>query len=581
MNKSKSKNLNGFEEQWKQITWTKAELYVFKLQKRIYFASLGKEIKKVRQLQHTLINSWYAKLVAVKRVTQQNTGKNTAGVDNIKSLCPGSRYVLAQNLKLGTKPAPVRRLWIPQPGTSEKRPLGIPTIKDRALQALVKLALEPEWEAVFEPNSYGFRPGKNAHDAISQIVNSIQQKPKYVLDADIAKCFDRINHESLLKKLGYKGGLHRQILLWLKAGIMENGIRQETDMGTPQGGVLSPLLANVALHGLENRLKDYVATLSIKRSDKLMNTRDKRSSLAVIRYADDFVIMHESKEVLLKCKELLEDWLKPMGLELKTAKTRLTHTLKPELSEDGQAGFNFLGFTVKQFLSKYNSAFSTRGKPLGFKTLVYPSKESCKKHGRTLGSIMRLYQKNTQNTLIQRLNPLIAGWTNYFMISNGYSTRTFHKMDYLLFLKLRSWTRKRSRSKNVRQIKFKYWKHQNNRWEFATKEAKLFTYKDIASGNSITKYVKVRAELSPYDGNELYWATRMGTSLEINPSKAKLLKKQSGKCTLCGQYFRPGDNLETGHVIPKSQGGSNSYTNLQLLHKHCHDQKTGLERRSL
>ena len=189
--------------EWKHVNWRKLERHVFKLQKRIYKASLRGDVKAYRRLQKTLMKSWHARCLSVRRVTQDNAGKKTAGVDGVKSLSPIARFMLVTKLKLGTKVKPTRRVWIPKPGTDEKRPLGIPTMYDRSLQALVKMALEPEWEARFEPNSYGFRPGRSCHDAIGAIYVSINHKPKFVLDADISKCFDRINHEALLKKIKY------------------------------------------------------------------------------------------------------------------------------------------------------------------------------------------------------------------------------------------------------------------------------------------------------------------------------------------------------------------------------------------
>jgi RNA-directed DNA polymerase len=196
-----SNTLNNQTVEWKDLNWRKLERVTFKLQKRIFQASERGDVKAVRKLQKTLIRSWFAKCIAVRRVTQDNKGKNTAGVDGIKSLTPKQRINLVNNLKLTGKSPPTRRVMIPKSGTGEKRPLGIPTINDRALQALCKMALEPEWEALFEPNSYGFRPGRSCHDAIEAIYLSIKQKAKYVLDADIAKCFDRIDHKALLKKI--------------------------------------------------------------------------------------------------------------------------------------------------------------------------------------------------------------------------------------------------------------------------------------------------------------------------------------------------------------------------------------------
>jgi RNA-directed DNA polymerase len=357
--------------EWKNLNWRKLERVTFKLQKRIFQASERGDVKAVRKLQKTLINSWSAKCIAVRRVTQDNQGKNTAGVDGIKSLTPKQRINLVGKLKLTNKAKPTRRVEIPKPGTTETRPLGIPTINDRALQALVKLALEPEWEALFEPNSYGFRPGRSCHDAIGAIYTSINQKTKYVLDADISKCFDRIDHKALISKIHTYPTLSRLIKAWLKAGYCDGKELFPTNEGTPQGGVISPLLANIALHGMEERVKQYAETL---KGSKVKN----RQALSLIRYADDFVIIHEDLNVVKKCQEIIADWLSDMGLELKPSKTKLTHTLN---EIEGNVGFEFLGFHIQQHkVGSYRSANNSQGIPLGFKTLITPSKAKVKIH---------------------------------------------------------------------------------------------------------------------------------------------------------------------------------------------------------
>jgi RNA-directed DNA polymerase len=361
--------------EWRSIDWRKLEKRVYKLQKRIYRASNRGDIKALRKLQKMLMKSWSAKVLAVRRVTQDNQGKKTAGVDGVKSLSPKQRLDLVNKLHLGTKARPTRRVWIPKPGTEEKRPLGIPTMKDRALQALVKLALEPEWEARFEPNSYGFRPGRSCHDAVAAIFDSIRYKAKYVLDADIAKCFDRIDQGRLLHKLNTFPTMRRQIKSWLKAGVMDGLELSSTSEGTPQGGVISPLLANIALHRMECRIKEYVCSLTYL--DK--NKKNRMDSVSLIRYADDFVILHKDLTVVQGCQKIISDWLKDMGLELKPSKTRLAHTLNPV--EHEKPGFNFLGFNIRQFsVGKYRSGKTPQGKLLGFKTIITPSKEKVKGH---------------------------------------------------------------------------------------------------------------------------------------------------------------------------------------------------------
>ncbi|MEC4819930.1 MAG: reverse transcriptase domain-containing protein, partial [Scytonema sp. PMC 1069.18] len=287
--------------EWKTIPWRKLERKVFKLQKRIYKASSRGDLKAVRRLQKTLMKSWSAKCIAVRRVTQDNCGKKSAGVDGIKSLSPKCRLALVNTLQLSDKASPTRRVWIPKPGSEEKRGLGIPTISDRVKQALVKLALEPEWEAQFESSSFGFRPGRSCHDAIGQIFSAIKQKAKYVLDADISKCFDRINHEALLEKLNTFPTMKRQIKAWLKAGVMDSNKLFPTLEGTPQGGVISPLLANIALHGLGNRISEVFPV----KEPKINGKRVKIRTPDFIRYADDFVVLHEDINVIQKCKQVI------------------------------------------------------------------------------------------------------------------------------------------------------------------------------------------------------------------------------------------------------------------------------------
>jgi RNA-directed DNA polymerase len=244
-------------EDWSTLPWRKLERAVYRLQRRIYRASLRGNVKAVHSLQRLLMKSEAARCLAVRRVTQDNRGKRTAGVDGIKNVSPSHRVLLVRLLRhpQRIRPRPTRRIWIPKPGKDEMRQLGIPTMVDRAHQALAKLALEPEWEARFEPNSYGFRPGRSTQDAIQAIFLGIRYQGKYVLDADISGCFLNIAHAPLLAKLQTFPMLRRAIKAWLTAGVLEGDVFAATEAGTPQGGVISPLLANVALHGMEEAVK--------------------------------------------------------------------------------------------------------------------------------------------------------------------------------------------------------------------------------------------------------------------------------------------------------------------------------------
>ncbi|WP_413161139.1 group II intron reverse transcriptase/maturase [Capilliphycus salinus ALCB114379] len=559
---SKTSTVNDTRVEWNAINWRKLEKRVYKLQKRIYQASSRGDVKAVRRLQKMLMRSWSARCLAVRRVTQDNQGKKTAGVDGVKSLTPKQRVALTGKLKLGSKVSPTRRVWIDKPGKDEKRPLGIPTMYDRALQSLVKMALEPEWEAKFEPNSYGFRPGRSCQDATEAIFNAIKQKPKYVLDADIAKCFDRIDHKRLLEKLKTFPTMRRQIKAWLKAGVMEGFELFPTSKGTPQGGTISPLLANIALHGMEYRIKEYAETLKGVRQIN-------RQNLSLIRYADDFVILHQDITVVQRCKEIISEWLNDMGLELKPSKTRLAHTLNSYGQE--QPGFNFLGFNIQQFnVGKCHSK-------QGFKTIITPSKKSIKVHYEQIAKVIDSHKSVKQEVLIQHLNPIIRGWSNYY--ASVVSKVAYSYIDNLMYFKLMFWANYRHPNKGKKWVANKYWHRIGNaNWVFCSmKNGEILAQLLNHSATPIVRHVKVKGNASPYDGNLIYWSSRMGKNPEMPTRVAKLLKAQKGKCPHCGLHFRSEDVMEVDHIIPKSKGGRDEYKNLQLLHRHCHDEKTRLD----
>ncbi|HEY9691705.1 MAG TPA: group II intron reverse transcriptase/maturase [Oculatellaceae cyanobacterium] len=561
-----SNTLNNQTVEWNKVNWRKLEIRVHKLQKRIFRASSRGDVKAVRRLQKTLMRSWSGKMLSVRRVTQDNQGKKTAGVDGVKSLTPVERLALVKKLALKGKAMPTRRVWIDKPGTDEKRPLGIPTMYDRALQALVKLALEPEWEARFEPNSYGFRPGRSCHDAVEAIFKAINFKPKYVLDADIAKCFDRINHGELLRKLNTFPILKRQIKSWLLSGVMDGKQMFPTSEGTPQGGVISPLLANIALHGMEERIKQVANTLP-------GNKRDNRQALSLIRYADDFVILHEDITVVQRCKEIISEWLKGRGLELKPSKTRLAHTLYKHEGQD--AGFNFLGFNIRQYpVGKYNTGYNAHGKPLGFKTIIKPSKEKVKVHYDKIAEVIEQHKSASQAALIAHLNPIIIGWANYY--STVVSKEIYSELDHIVYNKLWVWAKRRHSNKAGKWLADKYWQTIcGDNWVFATRQGGKNPLRLLKhNATEIVRHVKVKGEASPYDGNLVYWSSRMGKHPEVSTIVATLLKNQKGKCAHCKLHFSEESVMEVDHIIPRSKGGKNEYKNLQLLHRHCHDKKT-------
>lgn len=562
--------------EWGNIDWRKAERQVYKLQKRIYAASRQGDIQRVRKLQRTLMRSWSNKVLAVRRVTQDNHGKNTAGVDGKKSLSPKERCELVSQLKITGKSKPTRRVWIPKPGKSEKRPLGIPTIHDRALQGVVKATLEPEWEARFEPNSMGFRPGRSCHDAVAQIKNCLVHKAKYVLDADIAQCFDRINHAELLRKLDFRGKVKKQIAAWLKSGVIDQGTFTAISEGTPQGGVISPLLANIALHGMERLIvKEFPRMTKHSRETWFHKKGTDFNTPNIIRYADDFLILHEDKSVIDGCRDLISEWLKGIGLELKPEKTRLTHTFNPKLSEDGKAGFDFLGHHIQQYPAGRHRAI----KNTDFVLLITPTKKASKAHQKEIKRIILKHRSSPQAALIQELNPVIRGWANYYSHSDIKTVGESSRQDYLTHLKLRRWAKRRCKNSATKGYKA-YWHSFGSRnYVFSTREGanplRLQLHSDVEC--SSTSYVKVKGDKSPYDGDVVYWSSRLGINPELPKRVALLLKKQKGKCAYCGLNFRNDDVMEVDHIQPTTLGGKDEWKNLQLLHRHCHDKKTAIE----
>lgn len=534
-------------EDWRQLPWSEIERNVFRLQQRIYQAASCGNVKRVHNLQRLLLSSYSARLLAVRRVTQDNRGKRTPGVDGVASLTPPERLALAQDLRhLDKEPQAVRRIYIDKPGSDEKRPLGIPTLSDRARQALVKLALEPEWEAKFEPNSYGFRPGRGVHDAIEAIFNFIRLKPKYVLDADIEKCFDKISHPALLEKLQAIQPITKLVGGWLKAGILDGDKMLYPEAGTPQGSIISPLLANVALHGLENAIG---------------STMSKRQRPALIRYADDLVILHHDLPSLQQAHQETEEWLATMGLRLKPSKTWITHTLSPY---QGQVGFDFLGFTIRQYPVTQHHTRTYRGQP-GFKTLIQPSKKVIQRHLYQLKYIIRQNRGYAQAALIGKLNPIIRGWANYYKTCAA--KRTFNDLDTQLFWKLTKWARFRHPRKWWRWIYHRYWQRPpgKNTIEFTDGDFTLINYVHT----KIERHTKVKGHQSPFDGDWTYWTARWGKDPTQPKRVCVLMKIQKGRCTECGLRLRAMDVLEIHH----RDGNHNNhyYQNLALIHGHCHD----------
>jgi RNA-directed DNA polymerase len=446
MSNTYSVKLNNVE--WAQINWKKIQRYVFKLQKRIYRASESGNIKQLRRLQKTLTRSWFARLLAIAQVTQDDRGKKTAGIDGVKALKPSQRLKLAEKLTLKQKPLPARRIYISQSGIEAKKSLSIPARRDLALQTLIKLALEPEWNARFESNSYGFRTKRSACDVIKTLYTQVNHKSQYVLKVNISKGFDRIDPQQLLKKLNTYPTLTRLIKSWLKTGWL---FQEKLT-----AGIISSLLGNIVLHGMEKRLEQFAKSLQGYKPK-------------LIGHLEDFVILHPNREVIQKVQEISIDWFKAIGLEINESNTRISH---------GNEGFDFLGFNVKQYpVGKHNSRKNLKGERVGFKTLIKPSQEKVNKYYQKIAETINKNKSASQTRLIAQLNPQIRAWTNYY--STIVSKDTFSKIDRLIWQALKKWCKRRHPNKSTQWVMKKYFKIIGNRkWVFSDGEVHLITHSE-------------------------------------------------------------------------------------------------------
>jgi RNA-directed DNA polymerase len=536
---------------WNAIDWQMVNRRVNNLRRRIYRASVGGNLKVVSSLQKMMLKSHSNRLLAIRRVTQINQGRKSPGIDQIIVNTDKERSWLLDKLITENKPqaSPIRRVYIPKKN-GKLRPLGLPTILDRSRQAVIKSALEPYWEAKFESCSYGFRPGRSAQDAMQKIfcIARPGKSRKWVLEVDIKGAFDNISHDFLLKAVGNfpaRGWIRE----WLKAGVMEKGRTTPQPAGTPQGSVISPLLANIALHGMEEALQVSYNKYGSIRTE---------SPYALVTYADDSVVFAKSEEACHQAKEQLLVWLQERGLELSKEKTSIRHI---------EEGFDFLGFHVKQY--------KATNKKKGIILLIRPSRESIRAFKKQMTIEWKKGLSWTTQRVIENLNPKIKGWASYFRAVA--SKRTFSQIDYWMWSKQDWYSYRKHPNKSWQWRKAKYWgkiKGRNDRWVFMEKENRkeLFLWK--LGWTPIKRHTLVKRGYSP-DNPQLqaYWKERQSKkSGYLFKTRSILWRRQKGQCRVCLDSIDNGEQIEIHHLLPRKLGGKDNIDNLAMLHSACHKQ---------
>jgi RNA-directed DNA polymerase len=532
---------------WHAIDWRKANQNVRRLQARIVKATQAGRWGKVKALQRLLTHSFSGKALAVRRVTE-NQGKSTPGVDHVVWNTPHKKAQAVQSLRQrGYIAQPLRRVYIPKKNSNKQRPLGIPVMADRACQALYLLALDPVAETLAAPNSYGFRKERSTADAIGQCFTLLARKDRatWILEGDIKSCYDKISHDWLLAHVPMDIAMLRK---WLKAGFMEQGLLKATDEGAPQGGIISPVLANLTLDGLEETLHKKLAKTSAGHNSKVN----------LVRYADDFIITGVSPEFLTNMvKPVVMDFLRARGLELSAEKTHITSI---------DEGFDFLGQNIRKYHGKL---------------LIKPSRKNVKAFLDNVREIIKSHGAASAGQLIAQLNPVIRGWANYHC--HVVSSRVFSSVRAALFQAIWRWAKRRHPTKSAAWVKAKYFRATATRqWIFfgqveghqgKPQTIQLFDPTQVP----IQRHIKIKGEANPYDPQwETYFEKRLDTKMEHDwhgkQSLLRLWQKQRGLCPVCQEKITKQTGWHSHHIVWRVYGGEDGMENRVLLHPNCHMQ---------
>jgi RNA-directed DNA polymerase len=528
-------------------------------------AHRAKNARTIKDLQRSIVTSFAARALAVRRVTT-NKGGNTPGVDGMKWDSPHKKMNAIKELHYLTqnpgeyKAKPVKRVFIPKPGKAEKRPLGIPTLTDRAMQAVYLYSIDPLVEETSDVNSYGFRPYRGTREAAAKIRDTLGKdySPNWLLDADIEKCFDKINHKWLLEHVPI---VDREVLdTWLRSGVETMTGTEPTGLGVPQGGVISPTLSNIALNGLERCAQECTAH---------MVPRRERTKVYLIRYADDFVVSGASREILDAARSGIEAFLEPRGLRLHPDKTRVLEINKGE-------PFTFLGFEFSKKPLNLKLNMPSRTNRTQKRLVVRPSKENVSKLKTSVKVI--LSSGRPISGVIKELNPILRGWSNYFRVGRQ-SPKVFKTMGNWIWRRMLRWAQRKHSTRNVDWIKDRYIsksKWRTNHWCDKGQPTRYLLDISTVTHMFIPTFPK---DLNPYvKGDKKKLEARnqtISSNKEKNSIRKNLIKRDGGLCPVCEtSIIETSEPIELHHLIGISEGGTWKLENLVLLHEACHKSVT-------